>query len=115
MAVPAERMGIHDSPWSDTLRKWADEEGYPRDAEGNPVSAMEHFGFDLQGVGGWFDKLPIRGHSEVVDETDEWSITRNGAGAALKYWKHKSGTPEHIDFRMTSRRTWDRDLGADAL
>ena len=106
---PAERIGLHDSPWSDTLRKWIDEEGYPLDENDNPVSPTEHFDFDLQGVGGWFDKLPIRGYEEVVDETEEWITRRNGAGAALKYWKHKSGTPEHIDFRMTSRQIWDRD------
>lgn len=76
---PAERIGLHDGIWGDTLRKWADEEDYPRDANGNPVSQVEHFDFDLQGVGGWFDKLPLRNHQEVLDETDEWIIRRNGA------------------------------------
>ena len=43
--------------------------------------------------------------------TTSWSRRptsgRSGAtapAAALKYWKHKSGTPEHIDFRMTTPR-----------
>ena len=27
----------------------------------------------------------------------------------MKWWKHKSGTPEHIDFRLTSHPVWDRD------
>lgn len=106
---PAERIGLHDGIWGDTLRQWADEEGYPRDENGNPASPVDYFDFDLQGVGGWFDKLPIRAHEEVVEETEEWITRRNGAGAALKYWKHKSGTPEHIDFRMTSRAVWERD------
>ncbi|MFP4056766.1 MAG: uroporphyrinogen decarboxylase family protein [Candidatus Brocadiia bacterium] len=120
---PAERAGLFDSPWHDTLHKWVGQ-GYPtrrvtrtvredgkeveKEVE-EPVPPAEHFGFDLAGVGGWFDMMPLRGHSEVVEETDEWRITRNGAGAALKYWKHKSGTPEHIDFRMTSREAWERD------
>ena len=104
----AERVGLFDSPWSDTLEKWVGE-GYPRDAEGTPVDPVDHFGFDMCGVGGWFDAMPLRGVSDIVDETDEWEIRRNGAGAALKYWKHKSGTPEHIDFRMTSRAVWERD------
>ncbi|MCJ7750369.1 MAG: hypothetical protein MUQ65_04665, partial [Armatimonadetes bacterium] len=104
----AERVGLFDSPWSDTLERWVGE-GYPRDAEGTPVDPVDHFGFDMCGVGGWFDAMPLRGVSDIVDETDEWEIRRNGAGAALKYWKHKSGTPEHIDFRMTSRAVWERD------
>jgi uroporphyrinogen decarboxylase len=73
------------------------------------VDPVDHFGFDVCGVGGWFDIAPLRGVSEVVEETDEWAVRRNGAGAALKWWKNKSGTPEHIDFRMTSREVWDRD------
>ncbi|MCJ7796554.1 MAG: hypothetical protein MUQ56_07285, partial [Thermoleophilia bacterium] len=103
-----ERVGVHDSPWTDTLTKWVSQ-GYPTDPQGEPVDPVDHFGFDLAGVGGWFDALPLRGVSEVVEETDQWRITRNGAGAALKYWKNKSGTPEHIDFRMTSRKVWERD------
>jgi uroporphyrinogen decarboxylase len=102
------RVGVTDSPWGDTLRKWVDE-GYPVDEENEPVAAVDHFAFDVCGVGGWFDIVPLRGVSEVVEETDEWIIRRNGAGATLKWWKHKSGTPEHIDFRMTSRKVWDKE------
>lgn len=104
-----ERMAVSDHPWGDTLKKWVAEEGYPADADGNALPVVDYFDFDLAGVGGWFDALPLRDHSEVLEETDEWSITRNGAGAALKYWKNKSGTPEHIDFLMTGRDVWERD------
>jgi len=105
---PADRVGLLDSPWWDTLEKWV-EQGYPVNEEGKPADAVDHFAFDMCCVGGWFDLMPLRGHSELLEETEEWAVRRNGAGAALKYWKHKSGTPEHIDFRMTSRRVWDRD------
>jgi len=105
---PADRVGLHDSPWGDTLRKWLTQ-GYPKDEDGKPVEAVRHFGFDMAGCGGWFDWQPLQGFKEVEEETDEWEVRRNGAGAALKYWKNKSGTPEHIDFRMTSREIWERD------
>lgn len=105
---PAERVGLFDNPWGDTLEKWIGE-GYPVGAEGKPVDPGDHFGFDLRGVGGWFDSLPKRGVSELIEETDAWTIKRNGAGAAFKCWKNRSGTPEHIDFRMTSRRVWDEE------
>ena len=104
---PAERVGLHDSPWGDTLRKWT-AEGYPRDAKGEPVNPVDHFGFDLAGGGGWFDILPLRGQSEIIEETAEWKVVRNGAGACLKWWKNKSGTPEHMAFHMTSREVWDK-------
>jgi uroporphyrinogen decarboxylase len=128
---PAERVGVMDNIWAQTLDKWITQ-GYPsrrvrqtgkvkfrengqeveREAETERDQALpphEHFGFDMAGAGGWFDMMPLKGFSEVVEETEEWRITRNGAGAALKYWKRRAGTPEHIDFRMTSREVWERD------
>ena len=110
----AERVGLFDYPWPDTLTKWV-EEGYPTNDEGQPVEPGDHFGFDIACVGGWFDILPLRGVRELVEETNEWAIHRNGAGAALRYWKNKSGTPEHIDFRMTSREVWERDYRSHLL
>lgn len=105
----APRMGLYDSPWGDTLDAWVSQ-GYPVDSEtGRPEKPSVHFGFDMEGVGGGFDWMPAQGHNELLSETGEWEIRRNGAGAAFKYWKHKSGTPEHIDFRMSSRDIWERD------
>jgi uroporphyrinogen decarboxylase len=112
---PVERIGLHDTPWSDTLVKWAAAEGYPRKEDGQPASPADVFGMDMDCCGGWFDPMPLRGQSDVLQETDEWVVRRNGAGAALKQWKHKSGTPEHVDFRMTSREVWDRDYRSHLL
>ncbi len=130
---PAERVGLMDGPWAETIAAWV-QQGYPtrmvykepgdtcwRPDDGRwddvtvageyvePVPAWEHFGYDQVGIGPWFDVLPLIDYDELVEETDEWDVRRNGAGAALKYWKHKSGTPEHIDFLMTSREVWERD------
>lgn len=129
----AERVALMDGPWSDTIAAWV-RQGYPTrmvykevgeerwnpedgravevEVAGEyeePVPVWEHFGYDMVGVGPWFNIMPLRDHEELVTETDEWEVKRNGAGAALKYWKHKSGTPEHIDFRMTTREIWERD------
>ena len=129
----AERVGVMDSPWTDAIRAWVDQ-GYPtrivykekgesrwRREDGQweeveepgeyeePVAAWEYFDYDMVGVGPWFDIMPLRDYDELVSETEEWNIKRNGAGASLKYWKHKMGTPEHIDFRMVSREIWERD------
>ena len=41
----ADRVGVHDSPWHDTLRKWLGQ-GMPDD-DGNPVDTVDHFGFDM--------------------------------------------------------------------
>ena len=129
----AERVGLMDGPWADTVWAWV-QQGYPtrrvykeagqqrwRPEDGmwedalqpgeyeEPVPVWQYFNYDMVGVGGWFDLMPLRGYEEILEETDAWQVKRNGAGAALKYWKHKSGTPEHINFRMTSRQIWEQD------
>ncbi|MCL4504459.1 MAG: hypothetical protein M1434_08600 [Chloroflexi bacterium] len=135
----AERVALMDSPWGDALADWV-RQGYPlrkdykevgedrwRREDGRwieaevageyeePVPPWEHFGYDMVGIGPWLDVMPLRDYEEVVEETDQWEAKRNGAGAVLKYWKHKSGTPEHIDFRMTSREVWERDYRSALL
>jgi uroporphyrinogen decarboxylase len=105
---PADRMALAENIWGQTLQRWL-EEGYPTDGDGKPADPIEHFGFDMGGVGLGLDLMPKRGVSEVLEETDEWIIRRNGAGAALKRWKQRVGTPQHIDFLMTSRQVWERD------
>ncbi|MHC4713344.1 MAG: uroporphyrinogen decarboxylase family protein [Planctomycetota bacterium] len=107
-AKKAERVGVQELIWDDTLRKWCDE-GYPTSDDGKPVDSADHFDLDMHSAGGWFDALPVRGYEEIIDETDEWEIKENGAGAHLKWWKNKSGTPEHIAFKMTTREIWERD------
>ena len=129
----AERVGLMDYPWQDTIAAWV-EQGYPtrmvhkevgqkrwRREDGReddvevagdyeePVPPWVHFGYDMARVRFEFDTMPMRDHEELLEETDAWEIKRNGAGAALKYWKHKSGTPEHMDFLMTTREVWERD------
>jgi uroporphyrinogen decarboxylase len=127
------RVPVEDLAWDDTVLAWT-RQGYPTrlvhrtkgektwresdgrwvavEAEGDyrePVPTSEHFGWDMHLVWLSFDKMPMIGRSDLVEETEEWEVRRNGAGAALKYWKHKNGTPEHVDFRMTSRGIWERD------
>ena len=106
---PVDRIGLYDTPWDDTLKKWTVEGGYPKNDQDKPVSPVDFFNFDMAGCGGWFDCLPLPGQEEVLEETDEWILKRNGAGAALKTWKHKSGAPGHVDFLMTNRQVWEKD------
>jgi uroporphyrinogen decarboxylase len=84
-------------------------EGYPTTATGEPVKPIDHFGFDLANVGGWFPWKAKLEDEEIIEETTEWKVVRDGNGSALKWWKNKSGTPEHMDFRMTSRDVWERE------
>lgn len=103
-----ERVGLCENIWGQTLSQWV-EQGYPTDDDGQPVSPVAHFGFDMRGVPGALDLQPLRDGLEVIEETDEWRVTRDGAGASFRQWKDRAGVPEHVDFRMTSRDVWERD------
>lgn len=130
---PADRVGTMEYFWYDTLSIWC-KRGYPKrrvykeagetlcmeddgfrrkvKAAGHyvePVPSWEHFNLDMAYVGGYFDVEPLFGYDELIDQTDEWEIRRNGSGAACKWWKHKMGTPEHISFRMASRDIWEKE------
>jgi uroporphyrinogen decarboxylase len=84
-------------------------EGYPTFDSGKPVNPVDHFDFDLAGCGGWFPWKAKLENQTVIEETDQWKVVRDGNGSALKWWKHKMGTPEHVDFHMTSRSIWEKD------
>lgn len=102
-----DRMGLFEHYWTETLGDWV-EQGYPTRDDGRPEHPGKVFDYDMGfAVGGNIDCMPRPGVQETVKETDEWRIVRNGAGAQLKFWKHKMGTPEHIAFEMTNRGVWE--------
>ena len=112
-----DRVGVFEHTWPELMDSsiWI-EQGYPActevvngQEEVVPENFFLHFDLDMYPCGGWFNSDAIERQHEVVEETDEWEIRRNGSGALLKWWKHKSGTPEHIGFEMTSREVWEQD------
>jgi len=100
--TPYDHYGIFETfCWGETLNDVWPKQGYPKGADPAKV-----FDYDIRGIGGGPDATPFRGVSELLQETDEWKITRSGWGAALKHWKHHSGTPEHVDFTMKTPADW---------
>ncbi len=96
-------MGLYEHFWGETLSQAWPEQGLPQN-----TAVEDLFGFDIQNAGGWFNTEPFPGRREVLQESDEWIVARDGRGAALKQWKNKSGTPEHIDFEVATRETWNK-------
>ncbi len=102
----ADRVPIHDGPWGTTIARWQ-EEGLP---EG--VSANAHFGYEFWGS--WCDnslQLP----TEVLEDTDEYSIAKTGDGNVWKNWKGKTSTPELLDFTITTRELWEENKHRAAM
>ncbi len=94
----ADRVAIQDGPWPTTIRRWH-EEGLPENIE-----PAEYFGFAMVGVSA---DLTMRLPTEVIEETDEYIITRSADGTIDKNWKHATSTPGRVDFLIKSRADWE--------
>ena len=102
-----DRIGVSESFWSDTRDKWI------ADGKIDPSESLdEHFGFDLayRFASPLALVADLDAGLQVVEETDDTVLQRDGNGALLRRWKHKSGTPEHVDFLVKDRAGWDRHI-----
>jgi uroporphyrinogen decarboxylase len=100
-----DRIGLMESFWPETPRKWR-AEGHVGEEE----SLEEHFGMDMRNS--WVFDLTgdLDFKDQVVEETEETRLVRNGNGALLRWWKAHSGTPEHVDFLVKDRAGWDEHI-----
>jgi len=95
----ADRVPFWESYWGGTLARWR-QEGMP--AEADPVAyfgldATHHTGYD------WTLQWP----TEVIEETDEYTITRTNNGSLAKSFKGHDSTPLWWDFALTDRASWE--------
>ncbi len=97
-----DRVPRSDTFWGETIERWQ-KEGLKGDA--NTVLAI--LGGDFRGLQ-WLWPAPFPGRHEVVAETNETRDSRDGHGKLVRYWKGKSGTPEHLGFECDSREKWER-------
>jgi uroporphyrinogen decarboxylase len=96
-----ERMGLFEHYWGDTQPWWEEHEGL---AKG--IDLVEHFNYDIRIIdGSWFNTSAFL-EGAVLEETEETKVHVNGWGAKFRDWKHKSGTPEHLGFEMTTEEIW---------
>ena len=99
---PVDRIGLFEHFWGDTLQVWQ-EQGHIREDEDLAL----HFGFDLSTS--WPFNLVARldFEPEILEETEETVLTRDGNGAVLRRHKLHAATPEHVDFAVKDRATWE--------
>ena len=100
----ADRVGMDESPWTETMTRWRTE-GLP---EG--TSVQDYFGMDLAKIGG-FD-VSFRFPTEVIEDTEEYSITKDANGVTAKRIKRESGhTPHWMDHTIETRADWEENVG----
>ena len=99
---PVDRIGLFEQFWSDTREAWigAGKIGEETDLE-------THFGFDM-GLCWTFNLVADLDHvPEIVEETEDTVLTRDGNGALLRRHKKHDSTPEHVSFAVTDRESWE--------
>jgi uroporphyrinogen decarboxylase len=99
---PVDRIGSSESFWGGTHQAWT-EQGHLAKGE----SLEDHFGFDLRMDWCFNSVADLDFKDEIVEETEEHKLVRNGNGALLRWWKARDGTPEHVDFLVKDRATWE--------
>jgi uroporphyrinogen decarboxylase len=102
---PVDRIGLFEHFWGDTQTKWC-AEGHLAPGE----SLEDHFGFDMQLCWPFNLTAKLDHEPEVLEETDETILTRDGNGAVLRRHKLHDATPEHIDFLVKDRASWEEHV-----
>lgn len=102
---PADRASFHESIWGDTEKRWKEEGRIGKDEPCNL-----HFKMEIESAGWLNSEANLEAGSTVVEEDAETKLVRNGNGALLRWWKNKSGTPEHVDFLVKDRASWEEHI-----
>ncbi|MDD5704775.1 MAG: uroporphyrinogen decarboxylase family protein [Kiritimatiellae bacterium] len=99
---PVDLLPHGDGLWGETYAKYVAQGKLKEGAD-----QVSHFDMSWRG-GGWLNSLAdIDFKDEVLEETEETKLVLNGNGATMRTWKQRSGTPEHIDFKVKDRAAWN--------
>ena len=60
----------------------------------------------------WLWPKPFPGTEKIVQEDAETKVIRDATGRLARFWKHKSGTPEHLGFECETRNIWETKIQA---
>jgi uroporphyrinogen decarboxylase len=99
---PVDQTAVAVSPWGATVQRWRDE-GHI----GPNEDVAEHFGQDLRS-GGWLNSVvDLDFQAVTIEETEETILRLDGNGATLRAHKLHDSTPEHVNFTVRDRATWE--------
>jgi len=99
---PADRIGIFEHFWGDTMAH------YQREGLiGENELPEEHFNLDI--ILNWAFNMTVDldFEKEILEETDETVLIKDGNGAVLRQHKLHNTTPEHVDFSVKTRKDWE--------
>jgi len=99
---PVDRIGVFEHFWGRTAEKWR-EQGHLQEGE----DLTQHFGLDVHTCWNLSLVADLDFEREVLEETEETVLARDGNGAVLRTHKLHDSTPEHMDFAVKNRVAWE--------
>ena len=111
---PVDRVGLFEVFWRETVQRWSAEGHFAR-----PEMVSDHFGLDVRRTGGEITPgdyhivnlmANLDAGEQLVEETESAKLVRDGNGALLRWLKDGSGAPEHVDFAVRDRRSWEEHI-----
>ena len=99
---PVDRIGLFEHFWGDTLQKWQSE-GHIQPHQ----DLAEHFGFDMTTCWCFNCVADLDFEPIVLEEDEETRLVKNGNYATMRSHKLHASTPEHVDFDIRERRSWE--------
>lgn len=100
---PVDLLPHGDGLWGETHAKYLAQK---KISEGEDM--IRHFDMSWRSSGWLNSTADIDFVDTTVEETEETVLKLNGNGAKLRWWKNKSGTPEHVDFAVQERSAWEK-------
>ncbi len=102
---PVDQVPVMISPWGATVQRWQ-REGFI--TEGEDIG--DHFGQDMRSSG-WLNGTADMDFQPVtLEETEETILQLDGNGAMLRRHKQHDSTPEHVDFTVQDRASWEEKI-----
>lgn len=98
-----DRAPRHESFWGETIERWK-REGLRGDAQ----QVLDLLGSDFHGLN-WLWPQCYPGRQDLIREDEETRVIRDGNGKLVRYWKGRSGTPEHLGFGCDHREKWEQE------
>ena len=99
----ADRIGSFEHFWGDTHKGWQ-EKGYIKESD----NLNEIFNYDMVTCWPFNMVIDLDFKPEMVEESEDTVLWKDGNGAFLRRHKHHDTTPEHVDFTIKTREDWDK-------
>lgn len=94
-----DRIGIADSYWIDTVKRWY-KEGLSKG-----ISPSQYFDLDFDYI---YIDASLRLPEKILKETDKYTIREDKHGFSAKVWKDRSGALGYMDHKIKTRKDWEK-------